>query len=457
MDSLNRRDFLRWSTASLTALGYLGMPPFLRRSLAQPMTRGKKLLFIFLRGGIDGVQAVIPFGDAGLPGKKSYLQARPTLGIQPADAHDLNGFVSLHPTLHSLAGGPRVLDIFRGALDGRLPGLAICHRVGYESQNRSHFSSQQFWENGVPGAVNLEQGVFNRYLTQYLQGSTLPAATLATNQMVMLKGQTLVPTLRTVDDYALPSNVPIGAPATPSDPLGSGLLGSYTQQSNPAIRYDPLAYSTGQTLLSSLQFFESTVRKSPYLPEADAQPFYDAIGDQRFGGFVRDCARLLKQLPDIQIVGCNQDGYDTHGNENARLPSLLGDLGNALTALYFDLKPIWDDVVVMTMSEFGRTSEENGNRGTDHGESTVMFLMGGPVKGGVYNADPTRWSNGDLFSTPNGRYLAHRTDYRAVYHEVLTRHLGDPANRMDLVIPGYSGYAAQDPNGYFKKLGILPG
>src|SRR6185369_10154075 len=124
-----------------------------------------------------------------------YLEARPTLGVQPGEAHDLNGFVSLHPALHAPAGGPLLYDIFRGTIDGRPPGLAICHRIGYESQNRSHFSSQQFWENGVPGAANLEQGVFNRYLTEYREGAVnsperaLPAATLATNQMVMLKGQ----------------------------------------------------------------------------------------------------------------------------------------------------------------------------------------------------------------------------------------------------------------------------
>jgi uncharacterized protein (DUF1501 family) len=81
--------------------------------------------------------------------------------------------------------------------------------------------------------------------------------------------------------------------------------------------------------------------------------------------------------------------------------------------------------------------------------------MGGPVKGGVYNADPSRWSNGDLFSTANGRYVAHRTDFRAVYREVLAGHLGDPSARIDEVIPGYSSLVAQDTNGYFKPLGML--
>ncbi len=458
MKNPNRREFLRWSSMSLAALGLSGMPPFLRRAIAEPLAPGKKLLFIFLRGGIDAVQAVIPYGDAGLPGKKTYLAARPTLGVPIADAHDLNGFASLHPSLHNAGGaGPKVLDIFKGTLDGRAASLAVLHRIGYESQNRSHFSSQQFWENGAPGMVNLEQGVFNRYLTAYPQPtSPLQAAVLATNQMVMMKGETLVPTLRSIDDYALPANIPIGSRATLLDPLGRGLLGSYSQSGfSPKPRYNALTYSTGKTLLESLIFFESTVRSAPYVPEPDAQPYYTAIGNQRFAGFVRDCARLLKQVPELQIAGCNQDGFDTHGNENVAFPVLMSDLGNALTALYFDLKPIWKDTVVVTMSEFGRTPEENGNRGTDHGESTVMFAMGGAVKGGVYNADKDRWANGDLFSTANGRYTAHRTDYRAVYHEIITGHLGDPAARIDEVIPGYSSLAGGDGAGYFEPLGFI--
>src|SRR2546426_5201351 len=225
MRPVHRRNFLRWSAASLTALGLGAMPPFLRRALAAPMLRGKKLLFIFLRGGIDAVQAVIPFGDAGIPGQgiKTYLQARPTLGASPADAHDLNGFVSLYPAMQSTAtpSGPRLADIFHGTLDGRGQHLAILHRMGYEDQNRSHFSSQQFWENGVPGEVKLEEGVFNRYITAYRDpGSALQGATLSSSQMVMMKGPTLIPVLSSIDNYALPPNVPLGLSPTAQNPLG---------------------------------------------------------------------------------------------------------------------------------------------------------------------------------------------------------------------------------------------
>jgi len=461
MNAFDRRRFLKWGAASVTALGLAGMPVFLRRALAAPLTPGKKLLFIFLRGGIDGVQAVIPYGDAGLPaqGKKTYLQARPTLGIDPATAIDLNGFASLNPSMQdtAAANGPRVGDIFHGTLDGGGQHLAILHRIGYESQNRSHFSSQQFWENGSPGA-QIEVGVFNRYITQYAESENpLPAATVNSGPIVLLKGPTLVPVLRSINAYALPANVSIGmAPSPPGDPLGSSLRGAYGQTGfSSAVPYNALTYSTGRTLLDGLQFFEENVRSTPYQPDPLAAPYYAAITDRGFAGYVQDAARLLKQVPELQIVGANQGNYDTHGGENTSFPRLTRDLGLALTALYFDLKSIWDDTVVVTMSEFGRTSEENGNRGTDHAEATLMLAMGGPVKGGVYNADPSRWANGDLFSTSNGRYLAHRTDYRAVYAEIIQKHLGDPAGKIDQIIPNLSAFASQDPNGYFSPLGFM--
>jgi uncharacterized protein (DUF1501 family) len=460
MNPIDRRRFLGWSAASLTALGLCGMPGILRRTLAAASGDGKKLLFIFLRGGIDAIQAVIPFGDAGIPsrGVKTYLQARPTLAVDPALAHDLNGFASLHPDMQSAeAAGPKLADIFHGRLDGRGKRLAVLHRIGYESQNRSHFSSQQFWENGVPGSTKLEEGVFNRYVTEYLDAtSPLQAATLSRNQILLMKGPTLIPALRSVNDFALPANVPLGVPPAPEDPLGSFLRGAYGQKGfDRGVPYNSLTYSTGSTLLDGLRFFEENVRSAPYSPEPDAAPYYEAIADRGFAGFVHDCARLLKQVPDCRIVGANQNGYDTHGGENAVFPRLARDLALVLTALYFDLEPIWEDTIVVTMSEFGRTTEENGNRGTDHGEATCMFVMGGGVQGGVYNADPATWSHGDLFSTASGRYVAHRTDYRSVYAEIIRKHLGDPAGRIDAVIPGYSALASRNANGYFTPLGFL--
>ena len=453
---LRRRKFLKLG-ASLSALG-IGMPPFLQRALAGPTSSSKKILFIFLRGGMDGIQAVIPYGDQGTASADTYEQARPSLSPDPAATHDLNGFCSLFPAFQGAAlGQPRVADIFHGTFDERGPNLAVIHRCGYENQNRSHFSSQQFYENGIPGNVQDETGVLNRYITAYPDGTTpIQAATLNTNQMVLMKGETLVPVLRSIGDFDLPANVNLGTfPSPPGNPLGSGLKGAYGQAGfDPLVPYNGLTYSTGSTLLDSIQFFRDNVdAEAP--PEPGAEEYYNAIGNNGFRGFIQDCARLLKQVDGLQVVGCNQGGYDTHGSENVNFPNLTGDLGRALTALYIDLKDMWNDVIVFTITEFGRTSGENANNGTDHAEACAMFAMGGSISGGVYNCDSSTWPNGTLFSTANGRYLSHRTDFRAIYNEIITKHLGDPDGRIDEIIPGFTSLAAANSGGYFTPLNFI--
>ncbi|MEC7923305.1 MAG: DUF1501 domain-containing protein, partial [Planctomycetota bacterium] len=355
------------------------------------------------------------------------------------------------------ASDPKLLDIFNGDVDGRGANLAFLHRIGYQNQNRSHFSSQQFWENGIPGNVKLEDGVFNRYITSYVdEDRPLQAATLSGNQVVLMKGETLIPVISNVDSLQLASNVELGTFPTADNPLGTGLKGAYGQAGyNESIKYNKKTYDTGKALLNNLQFFQDNVLNRPYFPQPEATPYFDAIGNNGFRNNIRDSARLLKQIDDIQIVGCNQGGYDTHGGEDTRFPALMRDLGLALTGLYHDLADIWDDVLVVTMSEFGRTSQENGNRGTDHGEASLCFTMGGAVNGGVYNCNRNNWSNGDLFSTSNGRYVAHRSDYRNIYNEILSRHLGDPDNQMDSIIPDYANLVSSDRNGYFDPLNFI--
>ncbi len=456
----NRRRFLQAGALGFSALGMGSMAPFLQSLQAGNVNAGKKLLFIFLRGGMDSVGTVIPYGDEGIAGSApTYLEARPTLGVPRNQSFDLNGFCGLNPNMQGEEDDdPKLHDIFNATLDPsrRRKELAILHRVGYERQSRSHFVSQQLWENGTDRRVAYENGVFNRYIGAYLDESRpLQAASINGNQMVIMKGDVLIPVLRSVNDYALPRNVQIGTFPSPGNRLGSGLKGAYGQSGfNTDIKYNPLTYDTGKTLLESLQFFQDNVLGGPYSPTAEAQPFYDGIANNGFRQSIQDCARLLRQVDDIQIVGCNQGGYDTHGSQQVRLPPLQRDLALAFTGLYFDLAEIWNDVVVVTMSEFGRTTLQNGNNGTDHGQASACFAMGGAIDGGVYDADEDSWPNGTLVGR-NGRYLLEAHDFRAMYHEILTRHLGDPDNRMDTIIPGYGGLAADDPRGLFTQRGFV--
>ncbi|MCZ6792520.1 MAG: DUF1501 domain-containing protein [Planctomycetota bacterium] len=156
------------------------------------------------------------------------------------------------------------------------------------------------------------------------------------------------------------------------------------------------------------------------------------------------------------MVGCNQGGYDTHGSENRRFNALSRDLGLALTALRLDLASIWQDMVILTMTEFGRTSRQNNNLGTDHGEAACNLLLGGSVRGGVYNCHDggglgSTWRTGDIYES-RGRYVKHRTDYRQLYSEILEGHLGlADGVTMDEIIPGFSSLSGPD----FRPLNLI--
>jgi len=133
---------------------------------------------------------------------------------------------------------------------------------------------------------------------------------------------------------------------------------------------------------------------------------------------------------------------------------LLGNVAMAFQAFYRDMQDQWDDMVIVTMTEFGRTSKENGSRGTDHAEATAMFVAGGGVKGGVYNCDRKTWKNGDIFSTKNGRYLDRKTDFRSVFGEIFSDHFGDSKKQLAQVIPTYEQAKRNNPTD-FRKLGLF--
>ena len=155
-------------------------------------------------------------------------------------------------------------------------------------------------------------------------------------------------------------------------------------------------------------------------------------------------------------MGLNIGGWDTHvrqGQLYGKHADLLGNVANAFQAFYRDMQDQWEDVIIVTMTEFGRTSKENGSRGTDHAEAAAMFVAGGGVKGGVYNCDQKNWKNGDIFNT-KGRYLSRKSDFRSVFGEIFTDHFGNSQNQLNQVIPTYSEAKNKSPND-FKKIGFI--
>ena len=439
-------------------MGVLGLglnlfsPALLTRRARANTAEDTKLLFIFQRGGNDAVNTVIPYGDP------QYNAAnRPTLFIPRADAIDLgNDFAGLHPRLAPMMEIYNHPDL--NGVEG--PGnLAVIHRVGYKGQSQSHFDSQQYWQTGLPGDPAFDEGMLYRHIERTMNplDNRLVAAAISSSQMTALRGPLPIPTVRNPESFTFsgsPGKVRkfIGQlPSVPEGPDGTGLLGAYGGAPDFADKpYRGLVYGTGLALADAINIIQDAVAQGPYEPSGGA-----VYPQGSFGEKLTNAAMLFKRTP-VRIVGLNIGGWDTHTNQgqiNGRHGNLLAEVAGGFAALYRDLRDQWDKLLVVTMTEFGRTSRENGSRGTDHGHACVMFAGGGRVQGGVYNCDASTWTPGDLFSARD-RYMYRRTDFRAVFAEIFLRHFGNDPATLEEIIPRYSSAVEADPDS-FTPLGFL--
>lgn len=454
---MKRREFIKSSGILGAGMGLAMNSPmgvFTRNMMAAEAgdLSNKKMIFIFQRGGNDGINTVIPRGDSDY-----NTTTRPTLFIPENLAIDLgNGFAQLHPRMEPM------MELYNNSgINGQEgPGnLAVIHRVGYSGQSRSHFSSQQYWENGLPGNEGLEEGMFYRYLANNYDFSdkenSFLAAAISGSQMVSLKGPQAIPNFRRASDFRFrgtpsASRKLLGEPGVDGKP-GTGLLGLYTGAHDViGKKYRNLVHGTGELLGATLETLQSALDQGEYVPANGAEYMNDSFGDK-----LEQCAMLLKRT-DVKVLGINIGGWDNHNNQgqiNGRHGNLLYDVADGYRALHRDLQDMWDDVLIVTMTEFGRTSEENDSRGTDHAEATTMFVAGGGVKGGVYNCDETTWEDNAMFKV-NDRYLSHRTDFRSVFGDIFKNHFGVNEGDLDDIIPAYSIAKIDDPD-QFKSLGIL--
>jgi uncharacterized protein (DUF1501 family) len=214
--------------------------------------------------------------------------------------------------------------------------------------------------------------------------------------------------------------------------------------------YRSLVHDTGKLMGATIDTLQAAVSQGDYTPENGAVYSPDSLGR-----YLEEAAMLIKRT-DVKVLGVNIGGWDNHTNQgqiNGSHSTRLGYVAQSVQALYRDLQSMWDDVLIVTMTEFGRTSQENGSRGTDHGEAAAMFAAGGCVNGGVYNCDATRWEEGAMFGA-RGRYLSRKTDYRTVMGEMFTKHFGDDTAMLEEIIPGYAEAAAENPED-FEPLNFL--
>jgi uncharacterized protein (DUF1501 family) len=383
------------------------MPAWLSRSCyaADSSSEGRKkiLVAIFQRGAVDGLNMVVPFGEP------RYYALRPSIAIPKPDgtlnaAVDLDGFFGLHPALAPL----------KPMFDAQ--HLAIVDAVGSPDPTRSHFDAQDYMESGTPGYKGATDGWLNRALPREAGPSApLRAVSLGDSLARTLRGHNDAVAVRSLNDFQV------------HDANGAATFESMYENS-----HDKLLNGTGQETFNAVKIMQS-VQKQKYVPANGAN--YPNGG---FGKNLQQIAQLIKANVGVEVAFADIGGWDTHVNEtggqptNGQLANNLAQFGQALAAFHQDLGDRMEDVTLVTMSEFGRTVKENGDRGTDHGHANVMFVMGGDVRGGKIYGDWPGLQEEQLY---DGRDLALTTDFRDVLGELVARHLGN--SNLKSVFPGY--------------------
>jgi len=403
---ISRRIFLKNGAFALVSVGFA--PSFLARTaFAQGRSaRAKQLIAIFQRGASDGLNVIVPFGEA------EYYKARPSIAIQrPGSgenaALDLDGFFGFNPRLQPL----------KPLWDRH--DLAIVHACGSPDATRSHFDAQDYMESGTPGVKSTEDGWLNRYLqARRVEAATPFRAVALTAQLPrMLAGAAPALAVNQIGQFGIRAG-------QASDMVGASFETEY------AAAADRVLNGTGREAFVAIKILKVA---DPAKYQAENGADYPR---SPFGQALRQIAQLTKANVGLEVAFADVGGWDTHVNQGAaqgQLAGRLDDFSRSIAALVADLGDRMADTVVLTMSEFGRAVNENGNRGTDHGHGNAMLVIGGGVRGGhVYG----KWPGLAVEQRYDRRDLAVTTDFRDVFGEVVVRHLG--VNDPKPIFPGYA-------------------
>jgi uncharacterized protein (DUF1501 family) len=418
---LTRRIFLRGSAIAMAGMG--AAPMWLARAAASEGRKRKTLVAIFMRGAADGLNIVAPFGDP------RYREMRPNLALpapRPGDDNinngpfgsviDLDGHFGLNPGLRPL----------KALWDSNQ--LAIIQATGSPDPSRSHFDAQDYMESGTPGKTG--NGWLNRALGDPGPDATaLRAVSLSNRIPRTLRGEHEAIALGNVQDFNI------------SDKDRMAIL-----QNMYSLTPDAPLRRTGKDAFDAMKMLQSMDKqpmdRQPQIagpaggfiagggPGPNNRPTYQQGGT--LGRNLQQLARLIKSDAGVEAAFAEVDGWDHHQNENQQLSGLLNQFSNSIAAFCQDLGDRMEDVVIVTMSEFGRTAEENGNGGTDHGHGSMMMVLGGPVAGGKVYGDWPGLEKEQLFE---GRDLAVTTDFRTVLSELVRGHLGQ--SDLSSVFPGF--------------------
>ena len=403
---VTRRIFMKGG--AMTMVGMAAVPEFLARAAlaAEAGQTHKRLVVIFQRGAADGLNIVVPHGEA------AYYTLRPTIAIRRSEVIDLDGFFGLHPAMSSLQ------PLWNAG------HLAVVHAAGSPDSTRSHFDAQDFMESGTPGVKTTEDGWLNRALLipgakaqTEQKGTAFRAVALGTSLPHILSGSAPALALGSVNDFGV-------APHNPqSQPLANSFESMYEES------VDAMLHGTAKETFDAVKMLKAA-NLANYRPAAGV-----SYPKGRFADSLKQTAQLLKADLGVQVAFTDIGGWDHHVNEGAgegQLANVLREFSGSLAAFWQDIGPLAEDTVVVTMTEFGRTAHENGNRGTDHGHASVIFVMGGAVRGGkIYG----RWPGLANEQLHEQRDLALTTDFRQVVAEAVAKQLGNP--KIGSVFPGF--------------------
>ena len=403
---MRRREFMRSAALFGGLLIPVGRQAWAAGIPDAPATE-RKLIVIMLRGAVDGLSVVVPHGDA------DYYNARPTIAVprpgQQDGALDLDGYFGLNPALGNL----------QGLWQQRK--LAFVHACGSPDGTRSHFDAQDYLESGTPGRKSTQDGWMNRML------GTLPGPVTPTRAVSI---GPLMP--RILSGSVAASNIASGsAGARPTLLDRPKIGGAFDQLYAGNDKYSKIyqqAQETHREVMSSMDQEMQAANGGAPLPN----------------GFPDDAerlAQLMRNDPNVQFAFMALGGWDTHANQGSvkgQLANRLSPLGQGLDNLAQHLGPVFDQTVIVVMSEFGRTVKQNGNYGTDHGHGNVMWLLGGGVNGGKVYADWQGLDQGHLYE---GRDVPASTDFRWVLARVAEQHLRLSDVRLQHIFPGLQGPA----------------
>ncbi|MBV9387086.1 MAG: DUF1501 domain-containing protein [Chroococcidiopsidaceae cyanobacterium CP_BM_ER_R8_30] len=405
---MNRRKFLQQvGIASTSAIALIGTHGWAARGTSlNSLNSGsnpKRLVVIFLRGAVDGLNVVVPHGDT------AYYEARPKIAIpRPSEnsgALDLDGHFGLHPALASL------MPLWQQG------SLAFVDACGSPNPTRSHFEAQDYMESGTPGVESTPDGWMNRLLATLPNHTPVQAVNFGDTTPRILSGRMSV------------ASFPLGHNSASPLPLDKPQVGT---------AFDRL-YSGNDAL--SLAYQEGRKARKTLLTDLDAEMQAANNGAPLPIGFASDAqklAQLMVKDPSIDLAFLALGGWDTHvnqGSSQGQLAGRLKALGDGLATLAQGLGPVYRDTAIVVMSEFGRTVHENGDGGTDHGHGNAMWILGGSIKGGKIYGEWPGLANNQLYQ---GRDLAISTDFRDVIISLLECHLQLDDAKLHRVFPDYN-------------------